>query len=75
MARYEYIIVGDSKNFKGSLIRQAGFTLEEAEGVLREVLATADEDGGVGTGVFRLTNIRIQQVESEKMWWRMWGTN
>lgn len=73
--KYEYIIVGDSKDFKGSLIRQAGFTLEQAEEVLRKVLAEADEEGGVGTGAFRLTNIRIQQVESEKMWWRMWGTN
>ena len=59
---FEYVIVGDTKEYKGCLIYCCGNSKEATEKTLNEVLSKkryTDE----------FTNIRIRTVPKEDCWW------
>lgn len=61
----EYIIVGDTKEYKNCLVNTCGTKRATAEKRLAEILAnpTADET------LARHTNFRIEAVEEKDQWW------
>jgi hypothetical protein len=63
----EYIIVGDTKDYKECLIYPVGKKYEDALGVLERMLTNPTEnDRAVSKGH---TNLRIKQVEDKDCWW------
>ncbi len=63
MSKYEYIIVGDTAEFEGCLVRLCGTSYERALEVLEEV----KRDGFKGFSEH--SNFRIEKVKSEDCWW------
>lgn len=67
----QYVIVGDTKNYKGCLVCVCG-DLEVAEKTLNRMLtAPTANDLAASKGQ---TNLRIAKVERKKCWW-LDGTN
>lgn len=64
----EYLIIGDTKNYKNCLIYRCGNNRENAERVLDRLLNNPnDNDKFVSKGHF---NIRIEEVDdSSECWW------
>jgi hypothetical protein len=63
----EYLIVGDTKNYKDCLIYRCGNNQEYAEKVLNRLLNNPnDNDKFVLKGHF---NIRLKEVDSSDCWW------
>lgn len=67
----EYIIVGDTKEFKGCLIYTCGTSKEHAEEVLNKMLTNpSEQDKKV---LEEHSNVRIAEEESENCWWNQGG--
>ena len=63
----EYIIVGDTKEYKDCLIYVCGYSIEHTEKVLNRMLNNPTKyDEKAMTG---LTNLKIKEVNSEDCWW------
>jgi hypothetical protein len=63
----EYLIVGDTKNYKDCLIYRCGNNRENAEKVLNRVLNNPNNDDKFASkGYF---NIRLKEVDSSECWW------
>jgi hypothetical protein len=63
----EYLIVGDTKNYKDCLIYRCGNNRENAENVLDRVLNNPNNDDK-----FILkghSNVRIEEVDNSDCWW------
>lgn len=63
----EYIIVGDTDEFKECLVTLAGFSREHAEKKLAQMLSSPNENDKALIG--DCYNLRIKEVESENAWW------
>ena len=64
---HEYIICGDTEEYKECLIYLCGASLDYAEKVLNKVLNSPTEyDKNLTKGY---TNIKIKKVVSEDCWW------
>ena len=64
----EYIIVGDTKNYGTCLMRVLkGYTKEQAEKYLAELLANPDESFKKDLKTHK--NPRIQATEEKEQWW------
>lgn len=72
MTGKEFIIIGDTKDYKGCLVCLAGRTQERAEEVLAEVLAKKAE--GKDESLNRHENLRIKEIDSKDGWWN-YGTD
>lgn len=64
----EYSIIGDTKNYKGCLVKVIkGGTLEQAQEVLERMInAPTDNDKILMEGHF---NLRIEEVPEKDQWW------
>ena len=63
----EYIIVGDTKEFKSCLVYVCGKSLEHANNVLNKMLNNPDDnDKKVMEGHY---NFRVKEVEEKDCWW------
>lgn len=63
----EYIIVGDTKSYKGCLITVVRGSRSDAEKVLERMLyAPTDNDWELMKGH---NNLRIEEVEEKEQWW------
>lgn len=63
----EYIIIGDTEQYKDCLIYLCGSSLEHAQKILRRILENpTDNDEKVTKN---LTNFRIKEVSEEDCWW------
>ena len=62
----DYVIVGDTKNYKGCLVCVC-FTAENAEKVLHRMLTNPNEDDK--RRMKDHTNLRIERVPKEDCWW------
>ena len=63
----EYIIVGDTEEYKDCLVTLAGRTREQAERKLAQMLSSPNENDKAIIGSCK--NLRIREVESESAWW------
>lgn len=63
----EYIIIGDTEQYKGCLIYLCGGSLEHAQEVLRRMLNNPTEDDK--KSMKRHTNFRIKEVAEKDCWW------
>jgi hypothetical protein len=63
----EYVIVGDTKEYKGCLIYVCGKSQENAEKMLKKVLNNPTENDKLVTKGH--TNLRIEEVEDSECWW------
>ena len=64
----EYIIVGDTKNYKGCLVYLAGNSLDLANQVLERMQNNpTDNDKRLMVGH---TNLRVEEVKPEDCWWK-----
>lgn len=63
----EYIIVGDTKEFKGCLIYTCGASKEHAEEVLHRMLNNPNEQDK--KELEEHTNVRIAEEKDEDCWW------
>ncbi len=62
----EFVIVGDSKKFKGCLITTCG-TKQRAEEVLERMLTAPTRNDKLLIG--DCTNLRIKGCDPKKSWW------
>ena len=63
----EYIIVGDTEEYEGCLVKLAGYNLETANKVLNRMLTCPNKnDEYLMQGC---KNLRIEAVESDNSWW------
>lgn len=63
----EYIIVGDTEDYKDCLIYRCGTNKAQAENLLHRVLTNPnDNDKFVMKGH---TNIHLEEIEGYKTWW------
>ena len=67
----EYIIVGDTKEFKGCLIYTCGGSKEHAEEVLHNMLTNPSEQDKKELAEY--TNVRIYEEKDEDCWWNQPG--
>ena len=63
-----YIIVADSKTYKGSLVYVCGTDRNKADKMLEDMLTNPSKnDEEVMKG---LSNFRVDEVEDKDCWWR-----
>ena len=63
----EYLIVGDTKNYKDCLIYRCGDNRENAEKILNRLLnIPSNDDKIVSKGHF---NIKIKKIDDSECWW------
>ena len=63
----EYLIVGDTKNYKDCLIYRCGDNRENAEKILNRLLNNpSNDDKIVSKGHF---NIKIKKIDDSECWW------
>ena len=68
----EYIIVGDTEEYKGCLVYVGFHSQESAEQVIQRILTNPTEnDKRVTKGH---SNLRVKEVNSEDCWWN-YGTD
>ena len=65
--RTEYIIVGDTDEFKECLVALAGLSKENAEKKLEQMLSSPNDNDKALIG--NCYNLRIKEVESDSAWW------
>lgn len=63
----QYVIVGDTDNYKGCLIYVCGRDKQTAEGALYKMLNNPDKQDCRFLKTH--SNIRIKTVEEENCWW------
>ena len=63
----DFVIVGDSKGYKGCLVYVCG-TKERAEKTLHRMLNNPDENDK--RVMKNMSNFRIEEVEEQDCWWR-----
>lgn len=63
----EYVIVGDTKEYKCCLIYVCGKSRENAEKILEGILNNPTENDKLVTKGH--TNLRIEEVEDSECWW------
>jgi hypothetical protein len=63
----EYVIVGDTKEYKNCLIYVCGKSQENAEKILEGILNNPTENDKLVTKGH--TNLRIEKVEDSECWW------
>ena len=64
----EYVIVGDTDQYKGCLVCVCGVDKIHAYTVLDRMLVNPNEnDKHITKG---MTNLRVEEVEKEEAWWR-----
>lgn len=63
----EYVIVGDTKDYKGCLVCLCGCSIEHAKNTLSRMLSNPnDNDKKIIEGH---TNLRIKTIKEEDCWW------
>lgn len=67
MSNEEYIIVGDTKDYKGCLIMTCGKSEERAKEVLNRLLTNLSDSGKMMIKGYE--NIRIEKTDSDGCWW------
>ncbi len=63
----EYVIVGDTKEYKNCLIYVCGKSRENAEKILKGILNNPTENDKLVTK--RHTDLRIEEIEDSECWW------
>lgn len=63
----EYIIIGDTEQYKDCLVYLCGSSLEYAQKVLRRMLDNPTDNDK--RAMERYTNFRIKEVAKEDCWW------
>ena len=67
MQDFEYIIIGDTPEYEGCLVKVCGGDREWAEKVLDELINNPSEDD---KRLFKNhTNFRVAEVKSKDCWW------
>lgn len=64
---YEFIVAGDTAEYKGCLVFTCGKSLEHAKKVLQESLEGTDPS--TARTCKRFTNLRLKRVKSADAWW------
>lgn len=63
----EYIIIGDTEQYKDCLVCLCGTSLEHAQSILRRMLNNPnDNDKKL---MKKQTNLRIKEVDEKDCWW------
>ena len=63
----EYVIVGDTENYKGCLVCLCGSSLKRAEDTLQRMLNNPNQNDK--HLIDKHTNLRIEEVDSAYCWW------
>lgn len=67
MSEFEYVIVGDTENYKGCIVYVCGVSEDRANEVLYRMMNNPTENDKVISKGHR--NLRIERVPKEDCWW------